>query len=146
MIMARWCHIFIFSNTTYPDEKRGFYTRNDALNLILKSDFDLKWQKIDIFFHSLLFSTLKYDYFSDFSGNRSGLELPSVHALDIFLCLINYLKLALNLRALVIKLAKYLWNAFSCCESNFFMNKRKKNFLREDAKWMEEIAWILRRF
>ena len=36
---ARWCDIFIFSNMPYPDEKRWYYTRDDAFNLILKSDF-----------------------------------------------------------------------------------------------------------
>ena len=39
--------IFLFfSNTTNRDEERGFYTRNDAFNLILKSDFDFTQQKM----------------------------------------------------------------------------------------------------
>ena len=76
---------FYFSNTPYPDEKRWFYTRNNAFHLILKSDFDFKQQKnekVYNFFHSLLFSTLKYDFFS---GYRSCLKLPSVHAPNIFI-------------------------------------------------------------
>ena len=62
--------IFLFcSNTPYSDEKRGFYTRNDAFHLILMSDFDFtpqKMKKIDIFFDSLLFLTLKYYFFGHF--------------------------------------------------------------------------------
>ena len=45
--------------------KRWYYTQNDALILILNSDFDYrnkKWKKNDIFFHSLLFLTLKCDF------------------------------------------------------------------------------------
>ena len=41
MILIFW----FVSNTTHPVEKRGFYTRNDAFHLILKSDFDFKQQK-----------------------------------------------------------------------------------------------------
>ena len=44
-----------------------------------------KNEKIYILFHRLLFSTLKYDFLSDFSGFRSGLKLPSVHAPNISL-------------------------------------------------------------
>ena len=33
---------FYFSNTPNQDVKRGFYTQNDALKQILKSDFDFK--------------------------------------------------------------------------------------------------------
>ena len=51
MIAARWSDIFIFSNIPYSDEKRWYYTRNDAFNLILKSNFDYR-KKNDIFFHS----------------------------------------------------------------------------------------------
>ena len=55
---VRWCDIFIFLNWPYSDVKRWYYTQNDAVNLMLKSDLDQrnkkKWKK-DIFFHSLLF-------------------------------------------------------------------------------------------
>ena len=63
---VRWCDIFIFSNRPYPDVKRWHYTQNDTFNLMLKSDFDQrnkKNEKKDIFFHSLLFLTLKYKIF-----------------------------------------------------------------------------------
>ena len=42
---------------------------NDAFDVILKSNFDFKQQKmekIDILIHSLLFSTLKYEFFQVF--------------------------------------------------------------------------------
>ena len=68
---VRWCDIFIFSNRPYLDVKRWYYTQNDAFNLMLNSDFDQrnkKVKKIGIFFHSLLFLTLKYTIFSGTSG------------------------------------------------------------------------------
>ena len=72
---------FIFSNEPYPDVKRLYYSQNDAFNLMLKSDFgqrNRKNEKIDIFFHSLLFLTLKYKIFSGISGYRKWSKpLPS---------------------------------------------------------------------
>ena len=84
--MARW-DIFISSNTLYPGENLGFIP--EMVRLIwfwspISISRNNEW-KIDILFHSLLFSTLKYDFFSDIFGDRSGLKLPSVHAPDIFL-------------------------------------------------------------
>ena len=63
----------------YPDEKRWYYTRDDAFNLILVR-FRLtqqKMKKIDIFFHSLSFLTLKNHFFLSmiFSGH---FRLPEV--------------------------------------------------------------------
>ena len=63
MITVRRSDIFIFPNTPYPDKKRRRYTKNDALNLILKSDFDFKQQKNGIFFPSLLFFNVNELFF-----------------------------------------------------------------------------------
>ena len=78
VLTTRWCDIFIFSNTPYTDEKRWLHTRNDAFNLILKSDFDFtqRKKKKKISFHSLLFSTLKYDFFKTFPVTGQVLNYP----------------------------------------------------------------------
>ena len=63
---ARWCDIFIFPNMPYPVVKPWHYTWNDEFIRILKSDLDKhqkKNEKIDIFFHSLWFLTLKCNFF-----------------------------------------------------------------------------------
>ena len=85
---VRLCEFFIFLNRPYPDVKRWYYTQNDAVNLMLKSDFDQrnkKNEKNDLFFHSLLFLTLKYKFFSGTSGYRKWSKpLPS-HNFNLFL-------------------------------------------------------------
>ena len=89
VMTVRWCEFFIFLNRPYPDVKRWYYTQNDAVNLMLKSDFDQrnkKMKKNDIFFHSLLFLTLKYKIFSGTSGYRKWSNpLPS-HNFNLRLC------------------------------------------------------------
>ena len=76
VITVRWCDIFIFSNTPYPDKKKtwALHTQNNALNLILNSDFHFtqqKMKKIGIFFHSLLFLTLEFGLFRALSVTRA---------------------------------------------------------------------------
>ena len=43
---VRCCEFFIFLNRPYPDVKRWYYTQNDAVNLMLKSDFDQRNKKM----------------------------------------------------------------------------------------------------
>ena len=60
-------------------KKRGFDTRSDAFNLILKSNFDLtqqKMKKIDIFFHSLWFLMFKYYFFQALPVSRDIWNSP----------------------------------------------------------------------
>ena len=90
VMTVRWCDIFIFSNRPYPDVKRWYYTQNDAFNLMLKPDFDQrnrKNEKIDIFFHSLLFLTLKFKIFLGASGYRKWSKLLRSHNFNLCLCL-----------------------------------------------------------
>ena len=58
VITARWRDIFAFLNTPYLDGNCWFYTKYGALNLILKSNFDLEQQKMK----KLTFSFTAYHF------------------------------------------------------------------------------------